>query len=471
MKYIYHDLINKCFYYIIIIMEENYNTNLNNYTTEELLELLDLNNNYTKEEVLNKVLNLSKTLFFNNDNMRTFLNNIQDRLIDEINFNYNEKILPDYKTNIEIEKNEEYQEQEDEDDEYDENDEYDEDDEDDEDKENKSLENKIINNSKLENYNDYKLIKKNKNEIENYNIYNYLHFDTKFRSKNNLEIETSPGDSTFILSNPIINISRIKLSSINIKKPFLISNIKSNNKFIIKEFTTNNTYEYIIEIDDGYYDDPQLLEDFLNTKYFYNSSNTGFLKNLTFSIDKNSYKICFDLNSSYKTSKSDYSYFSLDFKTNYVPNYSLATILGFKYSKNSNYYKSTSETSETNDKIISPYNYSNKGTTELFFCFDEYQSNIIETHKLFFESNMSTQKILAKINCTKANINTNYYVSEIYSNNETRNDHSRFYDGLINLLNFKIKIIDNYGNILINNINEDFTFTLEVKIDNVRLIK
>ena len=63
MKYIYHDLINKCFYYIIIIMEENYNTNLNNYTTEELLELLDLNNNYTKEEVLNKVLNLSKTLF------------------------------------------------------------------------------------------------------------------------------------------------------------------------------------------------------------------------------------------------------------------------------------------------------------------------------------------------------------------------------------------------------------------------
>ena len=392
--------------------------------------------------------------------MRTFLNNIQDRLIDEINFNYNEKFLPDYKTNIEIE-NEEYQEQEDEDDEYDEDD--DEDDEDDEDKENKSLENKIINNSKLENYNDYKLIK-NKNEIENYNIYNYLHFDTKFRSKNNLEIETSPGDSTFILSNPIINISRIKLSSINIKKPFLISNIKSNNKFIIKEFTTNdNCNEYNIEIDDGYYDDPQLLEDFLNTKYFYNSSYSGFLKNLTFSIDKNSNKICFDLSSSYNGA--DYSYFSLDFKTNYIPNYSLATILGFKYNKNSNYYKST------DNKIISPYNYSNKGTTELFFCFDEYQSNIIETHKLFFESNMSTQKILAKINCTKANINTNYYVSEIYSNTETRNDHSRFYDGLINLLNFKIKIIDNYGNILINNINEDFTFTLEVKIDNVRLIK
>tara|TARA_B100001769_G_C22110204_1_gene600368 strand:- start:2785 stop:4104 length:1320 start_codon:yes stop_codon:yes gene_type:complete len=439
-------------------MKENYNTDLNNYTSEELLDILDLNNNYTKEEVLNKILNLSQTLFFNNENMKTFLNNIQDRLIDEINFNYNEKILSDYKTNIEIEKNQEY-------DEENQNDEYDEDDQDHEDDEDDKEENKITNNSKLENYNDYELIKKNKNEIENYNIYNYLHFDTKFRSKNNLEIETSPGDSTFILSNPIINISRIKLSSINIKKPFLISNIKSNNKFIIKEFNSQNNCirEHDILIDDGYYDDPQLLEDFLNTKHFNSSSDQDFLKNLTFSIDKNSNKICFDLSSSYNDA--GYSYFSLDFKTNYIPNYSLATILGFKYSKNSNYYKSTS------NKIISPYNYSNKGTSELFFCFDEYQSNIIETHKLFFDSNMSTQKILAKINCAKANINTNHYISEIYSTNETRNDHSRFYDGLINLLNFKIKIIDNYGNILINNINEDFTFTLEVKIDNIRLIK
>ena len=40
------------------------------------------------------------------------------------------------------------------------------------------------------------------------------------------------------------------------------------------------------------------------------------------------------------------------------------------------------------------------------------------------------------------------------------------------LLNsFNIKIIDYYGNIINTNINEDFTFTLEVKINNSRLIK
>ena len=84
---------------------------------------------------------------------------------------------------------------------------------------------------------------------------------------------------------------------------------------------------------------------------------------------------------------------------------------------------------------------------------------------------MSTQKILGKINSSLGNKHNDYYINEIYSTTDTRNDHSREYDGVINLLNFNIKIIDYYGNIVNTNINEDFTFTLEVKINNTRLIK
>ena len=84
---------------------------------------------------------------------------------------------------------------------------------------------------------------------------------------------------------------------------------------------------------------------------------------------------------------------------------------------------------------------------------------------------MSTQKILAKINSTLGTPKTNHYINETYSITDTRNDHTRYYNGTINLLNFNIKIIDYYGNIVNTNINEDFTFTLEVKINNTRLIK
>ena len=84
---------------------------------------------------------------------------------------------------------------------------------------------------------------------------------------------------------------------------------------------------------------------------------------------------------------------------------------------------------------------------------------------------MSTQKILAKIDGSLGTSETKNYITEIYSQTDTRNDHTREYDGVINLLNFNIKIIDYYGNIVNTDMIEDFTFTLEVKINNSRLIK
>ena len=83
---------------------------------------------------------------------------------------------------------------------------------------------------------------------------------------------------------------------------------------------------------------------------------------------------------------------------------------------------------------------------------------------------MSSNKILAKINATLGNAQNNYYINETFSLNNDRNDIIRKYEGTINLLNFNIKIVDYYGNIINTNINEDYTFTLEVKINQTRLI-
>lgn len=451
-------------------MNANINTNLDDYSNQELEELLELPEDYTKDDVINIINFLSNNYFQNNENLSEFFENIQNRLLDNYNENHNENILPDFANIIETMDNMNTNN----------NNEDNEDDNDD----NTSTNDLFA--QENDSYNIYDLIPRDEQHIENYNIYNYLHFNTLFRAKNNSLLETvvPATNSNFLLSSPINNISRIKLASINIKKPYLISSSKSNNTFIIKKFARKNgitscDFSNSIVIEDGYYDDPKTLENYLNYNYFDNSStDISFLKNIHFSINENSNKILFELSDNYLTNSSttdaSFVYFSIDFRTNYTKYYSLATILGFDFNKTSYFYTSISDTCNNrlyNSKINSTYTFSNKGNTELFFCFDEFQSNIVETHKLFLNNNMSTQKILAKINGSLGTSQTNYYINETYSITDTRNDHTRQYDGVINLLNFNVKIIDYYGNIVNTNINEDFTFTLEVKINNSRLIK
>jgi len=448
-------------------MNPNINTNLDDYTNEELENLLELPETYSKEEVIDQINFLNENYFHSNEKIKEFFENIQNRLLDNYNENHNENILPDFANIIETMENMNTNNNTN-------NTNNDDDDNDD------------LFTQENDSYNIFDLIQKDEEHIENYNTHNYLHFNTLFRAKNNSLLETvvPSTNSNFLLSSPINNISRIKLASINIKKPYLISSSKSNNTFIIKKFATINgvtlcDFSSSIVIEDGYYDDPKTLENYLNYNYFDNScTDISFLKNIHFSINENSNKILFELSNNYLTNSSttdaSFVYFSLDFKTNYRKYYSLASILGFDLNKTSYFYTSISDTCNNrlyNSKINSTYTFSNKGNTELFFCLDEFQSNIVETHKLFLNNNMSTQKILAKINGSLGTSQTNYYINEIYSITDTRNDHTRQYDGVINLLNFNIKIIDYYGNIVNTNINEDFTFTLEVKINNSRLIK
>jgi hypothetical protein len=487
-------------------MNNNFNTNINEYSIDDLYTLLELEStDPTQEEIIDKIDYLINTFFQNNFQLQAFFNAVQNKLLNSftnINSYVDEDILPvnnfiETMANIHDDddtENEEDDNTENEEDDNTENEEENDNNEEDNNTENEDNEedneksNEINEEENRKNtlstvsttsYNIFDLIKKDTGYTENYFLYNFLHFNTLFRDKTNTNLATPipPTNSNFILSSPINNISEIKLASINIRKPFLISEEKANNKFTIKKYKTTNTtsicdFSSTITIDNGYYSTSQELENFLNNTYFdaSNTSDTSFLKNIHFSIDTNTGKSKFDY--SYNEIDASFSYFEIDFRSHYTPYYSLANILGFDYYKVSNYTSINDLCNNpiNNTTLKSPYTFNNKGNNEIFLCFDEYQSNIIETHKLFLNNNMSTNKILAKINTSLGTKDNNFYINETFSKSKNRYDIIRKYDGVINLLNFNVKIIDYYGNIINSNSNEDFTFTLEVKINHSRLI-
>ena len=187
-------------------------------------------------------------------------------------------------------------------------------------------------------------------------------------------------------------------------------------------------------------------------------SKSNFIRALNFSINKNT-KICtFDISNTYiiNSLNNNFKYYEIDFLSNYIPPYSLATILGF----NNITYKSS-------NSIIGPKTY-NTLSSPIYFCFDENQNAIVETHQLFLNNNLSSDKILAKINTYKGKKKTNYYIYEILDNIDNKNN-VRQYSGPINLSSFNIKIIDNYG-LLVQSIQEEFTFDLEIVIQATKLV-
>ena len=183
-------------------------------------------------------------------------------------------------------------------------------------------------------------------------------------------------DCKITLTNPINNVIQCKLSSINIKKPFLIHTTKSNNTFIIKKYNKSNICDFStsIIIENGYYEDKTEMETYLN-KYF-TSSNDNFMRAITFSINNNTKKSKFDLSNSYFIDNSNsFNYYEIDFKTNYTFPYSLATILGFDYNTNS-FSNIPTEISSNHLQINSPKTYCTLNNP-IYFCFNDYQNTTI----------------------------------------------------------------------------------------------
>ena len=537
----------------------SFNTNINDYTIDELLTLLSLENP-TNEEINEKINNLTEYHFKNNNNLKTFFYNIQNKLL---NNNQNENnyiqdnILPkqDFYEHFEnfenFQTNQTYNiEYTNDDEDINEEDINDEDTNDEEDMNEKDINkkkriiegytngnedinykedtnentnynentnedtNEYTNEDTKEDINEYTKedtkedineytkedTKEDINDINsNYKIYkniNFktelvyiiknLYFNTLFRENS---LDSYNTNSNFLLSESINDIIELRLSEICFRKPFLISKSKSNNTFLIKKYDTslNDIYcEFTIILDDGYYENITSIQNEINNKLnnfdTYNiesnidNNDLSFIRNLNFSINPNNLKSKFEL--SYNELE-DISFhrFELDFKSYYTPYYSLAYILGFNKNEkiyDSSYISNKIEidnddiilTDISNKSILSPYIFKNNDNNDLFFCLDEHIVNTQENHALFYKKNIISNKILAKISTNNSN---NNIINIEYKLNNQENT-VRKYEGAINLLNFNIKIIDYYGNIINTNDNENITFGLRLKIKSKRII-
>tara|TARA_B100001741_G_scaffold305608_1_gene298033 strand:+ start:65 stop:1414 length:1350 start_codon:yes stop_codon:yes gene_type:complete len=438
--------------------------NIDNYSIEELLNLLELNNP-SKEDISKKINYLNENYFKNNNEISSFFSKIQNKLLNELFSNENEYLREDILiTNKNVETFNNINDNDDNNNDNDNDNTNDTDNDTDNDNDNNNI---------YDNENNYSistsnniaidesihLIKKDTDIIKNYIETNFLHFNTIFR---NNSINNIPTNSNFVLSSPINNISLVRLKSINLKLPFLISEEKNNNCFDIEFYSGTNVLYHSekIIIENGYYSNENELLNYLNDNYFINSSNSSndYMKNIEFFINKNNKKSIFKYTSSGENY--DISFFKINFKKYYSKYFSLANIFGFENNIN--------EFISENNIIQSKYTICLNNDDELYFCFDEFQSNIIESHKLYYINNMSTHKILAKIDTKSATHSNNFYINDLLEEENT--DNVRRYNGFINLNNFNIKIINYYGNIINSNSLENITFTLEIQINRDKLI-
>ena len=142
-------------------MNANINTNLDDYSNQELEELLELPNDYTKDNVINTINFLNNKYFQDNENLRKFFEKTQNRLLDNYNENPNENILPDFANIIETMENMNTNNN-------------DEDNEDDNDNDNTSTNDLFT--QENDSYNIYDLIQRDEEHIENYNIFLSLEY-------------------------------------------------------------------------------------------------------------------------------------------------------------------------------------------------------------------------------------------------------------------------------------------------------
>jgi hypothetical protein len=500
-----------------------FNTNIEDYSISELYNLIELDE-FTRENILLKIHDLTSNIFKNNEPIKNFFIEVQNKLLNYLsnNNNNNNNNLDIYlhtnaNNNIEVTKtNYSFTNNANTGD-------TDTDSDDDNDaytnintnananananantnaNASASTSNEIIetNNNLKESYVDYSKYKTIKTDdgaiIEKYDLYKNLYFNTFFRIDKNVANSLST-ECKIQLTNSLNNVIQCKLTAINIKKPMLIHTTKSNNTLIIKKYISYKEdikilsrvdFSYLLTIDNGYYEDFTEMETTLNNKFKnfkytlsgeiidtsiravpsnIDASNSAFINSLTFSINNNTKHTVFDLSTSYTNSSyigSNFKHYEIDFITNYVEPYSLATVLGFDFTINSDSSNNLSNITK-NYKIISPKTYCTL-SNPIFFCFKENISTIIETHHLFLKNNISSDKILAKINTHKGNALNNYYIYEILDNIDNKNN-IRKYNGPIHLSDFNIKIIDHYGN-LVQSIEEEFTFELEVIIQEMK---
>lgn len=414
----------------------NFNTNIDDYSIEELYNLLELEE-FTREQIIISVNYLTTNVFNNNETIKEFFLNIQDRLLNYLttyNSSFDNMLHANANSNIET-NNDDISENE----------------------ENNlkegftglKMETDPIANDVIQ-------------PLSNFVITNVLrkkkfYFDTNQKIYSNED----PTNCKMYVQRTI-NVIKAKLISLTCKVPLLIHTSKLNNFFTIQKFVGPVCdFSAQIIIDDGYYEESVIMSETINVNIqkkansllSVDSSGSKFLKDLTFSFNYLN-KSVFELRQFYYNQTSyDISYYAIDFTSTANSYYALSNILGFT---SANIINSDATTlTLTSPK---PYNtISNK--LPFFFCFEDNNNSIISNY-ICQKANVIQSRVLARIaplTCPQTSNILSTKFNEFNSN-------VLVYNGRANIENFTVKIIDIYGNILLS-IDDDYCFEIEFECE------
>ena len=411
----------------------NFNTNIDDYSIEELYNLLELEE-FTREQIIISVNYLTTNVFNNNETIKEFFLNIQDKLLNYLttyNSSFDNMLHANANSNIET-TNDDISENE----------------------ENNlkegftglKMETDPIANDVIQ-------------PLSNFVITNVLrkkkfYFDTNQKIYSNED----PTNCKMYVQRTI-NVIKAKLISLTCKVPLLIHTSKLNNFFTIQKFVGPVCdFSAQIIIDDGYYEESVKMAETINIniqKYALQTrdqdvSGSEFLQGLTFSFNYLN-KSVFEL--SYNQTSYDISYYAIDFTSTANSYYALSNILGFT---SANIINSDATTlTITSPK---PYNtISNK--LPFFFCFEDNNNSIISNY-ICQKANVIQSRVLARIaplTCPQTSNILSTKFNEFNSN-------VLVYNGRANIENFTVKIIDIYGNILLS-IDDDYCFEIEFECE------
>ena len=437
---------------------------INNYSNEELISVVKLNLEFSKDELNNAISNYQNIIKENNDysiaykkQLHEFFNKVKRRLSVLTNTFHNSNNFYDYKndkpdsnTNLNTPfKSFSVSNNVDMLNDYDTN--YTE-------KEHllsKQDTGKII--APLTNINNNPLQYQRipKDNINGYNqnkiVSSYV-FNSQFR-KNFLN--TTPEDCEFQLPNSINNVISIALSGLQIKNTmFAFSSYKYTNQIYIEEDTSGGTIGGIVSIPDGNYDEnsfPGVLEYCINSQIISDNESEHRFKVL---IDPNTLFLTISNNENNFTIKTivdqnmNYRLNDLDVK-NKISTSNIINTMGYQMGfRNIEYTNEKSYTTESN--------FNSQAYRYIYFSLDDFNnSNLDRTYGILPSENILDDNILAIIPLSSESFDKNYIDSGNYINNK------REYSIPINISKIRIKLLDYLGDLINNNYN-DFTFTLEI---------
>ena len=418
---------------------QNINTNIDDYSIEELYNLLELEE-FTREQIIISVNYLTTNVFNNNETIKEFFLNIQDKLLNYLstyNSSFDNMLHANANSNIETNNNDISED-------------------DDNLKEGftglnmeidpitSTITNDII--QPLSNFVITNVLRKKK-----------FYFDTKQKIYSNED----PTNCKMYVQRTI-NVIKAKLISLTCKVPLLIHSSKLNNFFTIQKFVGSVCdFSAQIIIDDGHYEESMVMAQSININIqkkansllSEDSSGSKFLKDLTFSFNYLN-KSVFEL--SFNQLSYDITSYNIDFTSTANGYYALSNILGFTTS----IIKSDTVSSTRPLTLTSPKAYNTMSNKlPFFFCFED-NNNCIISNYICQKANVIQSQVLARIaplTCPQTSNTLSTKFNEFNSN-------VLVYNGRVNIENFTVKIIDIYGNTLLS-IEDDYCFEIEFECE------